>query len=259
MLQYKQKMKSLFASLLLGFLIVLFWHTGYGLSCLFLIVPVIFWAVLLHDMYGFRLSVRRCQAACWLDESTPLYRLMTGGIFVFVVSAVESALLAAILALFIPTLSFLELSLLLVDAFALLWLYRRFDGASFFKKPVRSYAGKRLLAHMSALALTALFLIVALEQTPPPYLHDSLSHTIDAATLQTFSRCGALDTLMRLVQAFLAAKWWVMLSMSATQMAPLIKSALWTLFLAGNYLAMLAYGLYILHLYTLLRRLGDEK
>ncbi len=250
-------MKKIF--LLLSTLILLIWYQGFRFSCLFGIIFIPIFGILLHQIYFFKISIKKCQLACYLQTSSFYYKLMNTSFIITLKSIAEALILTTALLLFLTTLTTLEITILFIDSFILFFLYQLFTTAKWFKESIKSYAIIFFSSHINALFLTLFFTWNSFYQTPPSYIHDSLIQTLQAAYNIHLSDCSAIDTMLSYIQLLQALKWWIILHILATEISSFLKVLLWILFITGNYLALFSFSRYTLYLTYLLERIADGK
>ncbi len=243
------------ASLSLGILIILFWHFSYRVSCLSLIFPILAGLLIFNGVYEFKIKKRECTAECYFEKRAFLYKIFTRKGIIFIHSTISAAILATALSLFLTDLDKESCAVLLIGIPLSIFLYDFLLKRGSLKKHVAKNASSTI----NALILTLTLLTLSLYRTPPEYVNESLAKTIELSVKKPLSKCETIDAVLVCLKYAKAVKWWMILKFSLIDLKYFIKLIVWILFLIGNYMALLAFGKYILEIKTLTEKFTDEK
>jgi hypothetical protein len=214
------------------------WHLGYGyLPCyaaLALLVPIVLFVLL--GMLEVGLLRRRAFLNMYLRRDSLFFRLLRGGILLFLWQTLKAVVLGVLLV--IGSISWSPETWLVLGADALLlpaaYLLALRATASHARPEFQGMLVRRILTPVNAFA--ALLVIVAVEfHTPHPDLRDrTLVEAVRERTEQVQTQCEGVGILARGAAAVETASWWLAETQFTRRELLSVAPAAWLAFLGAS-------------------------
>ena len=258
-------MIALVSAIATGPALLLIWSLVYPAQCWVLALPT-FIALSLTLAARDRIRRRReCLANCYFVNGSLLHRLLRSMIAITLAAFFVSAALTTILLVSVPSRGFEVLALLALDSLAITLLYFGFfqlaGGLLKVNQAFRSLFARNWAVAVNVPLVLVALLMIQLHQTPPAYIDPSLDlgATMHAASLNVSSRCGIVDTLIRLNREAEAFSWWLMIKGTGAIEDSRLRWVAWIFFLLSGTLGLLAYSRLCTQLVYYAHRLGEKR
>lgn len=255
-------LKVYIASLLLIYLILFSWISGYQMGCYMLFFPLLMLLIISHSFIELKMQERLCFKSCFFQEGSLLAKIVSSKVLVTLFSLVVSMIMtlsALIVAIDFP--KELWIYILTLNMIMMLLLYRWFQ--YILRNSVTEHY-RRLLAREWSANIATLFLIsfamyIYYSGYEPLYLDSRLEVSMINASNMILSECSLLETLLKLHKESDALFWWVVVHGSHYIEYELLKLAIWVLFLLLNSLALLGINRFIMQVIYLAESILQPK
>jgi hypothetical protein len=247
-------MNKQLAIIFLSLLVLMIWKTSYSLTCFSLIIPAMIVGILFFNSFQLQSEKKKCFANCYFNQNSIWYKLFTKRFLVFIISIILSLILTLSLSLAIIRADVIDIVVFLVDTILILYLYNRLKKNNSFNEKIKYPILKHTVSWINGALISILYIFITLNETPPSYLSNDLTKTIQQASIEVASNCKIIDYPSRLSAELSAEKWWLMINATIklknqqNQKEEWLVKLLWVLFLVGNYLAFYAFSRYVTEL-----------
>jgi len=234
-------------SAFLAFLLLVLFNFTIQDSCYSVFIPFIVSLIILKNSYDLYFTRKLCIADCFFNKNTKIYTIITGKIFILIISFIISVFLSTVLMLSIMSYTdnfMLQISILFIDIFILIFLQKLFMANKIIKKNKNNIFITNLTSWINAIFLSTIFMFYSLNAKPPAYINNDIFVTIKKASLKTTTKCKVLKKLLLISNGLDGMKNWILLNY---QLNTTFNSYLLIVILfIGNFTMSFAYGRYIL-------------
>jgi hypothetical protein len=242
----KQKLAAAF----IGFILLLLWLELSKYTVYSLVIPAVFLGFISWNSYTYAKAKKICLGKCYFSESSLFYYFWTRKTYIFIVALFIGLLLTASLVFASFTFNSIDIGILFLDTFILVYLYTFLENSKTFNAKVKRPILKNITAWVNSLFLVTVFFIIALYQTPPEYIQADLKSTLDFLNEKNYSKSQLIDTLAYASSVMVATKWWLVSKAEFLLENESLKKVIWFLQLMGSYMMVFAYSRFILEIVT---------
>ncbi len=252
-------MNKRLAVALVGFFLFYLWIEASKLWSYSLALPILFWVLITRNGYSYAKAKKICLANCYFEKRSLFYYLWTRKIYIFLVSFFVGTLLTSILVFASLQFTVMEIIVLLLDSFFLVFFYTILSKNGTLKERVKGPILKNISAWLGATIVVIVLFVSAYHQTPPEYLRPDLIATLSEIEKEHYSNSAEIDLLAYIVSSVVAIKWWILTQATLAFGENYLVKFFWLLQLFGNYLMAFAYGRYLLELVDLVPTESDRR
>jgi len=239
-IEFKEYLKLLLATLLTLSLVLFSWLESYDKYSLSLIFPLIILLFISYGLIEIRVQERRCIKRCYFKEKSIITRILSSKIFLTIFSIIISILMSISISYSVIsfTLNWWLYLLLHSMVATFLYLYIIKITISLIKEPYNRIFAKEWSGYIMLLSIIPIFVYSTLNGYVPPYIETSLEQTIMNASISISSNCEITDYIFKISREIDAILWWLILNSTAHIEQFWLRGLIWIGFILYNSLVL---------------------
>jgi len=236
-------LKELALSIVAIFLL-LSWQLIYSYTCFAVLLLAASVFIITHSLSGYLIERRKCFRECFFEQSSIVYKLLSGRLLIGFVAFVMAVLFSLFLFSAVVSWRVDMWVIIVIDVVILAFIYRLL--AYFFAASLKEKMAKHILkswsVQINTLLLTLFMLLYNYETLKTPdYIGSSLQETLQASSELYHSECSLIDSLVELSTTQEATLWYITLYIDSRLETHDAKWLLWLFFLLNG--GIVYYGL----------------
>jgi hypothetical protein len=262
MLGFKIRTIRTIGILLLGFTLLLIWKLVYHIGCYTMVLPIVIGIIIMLSVRESFIKSKACVADCYFKDKSFFDTLMRGRIFVNILSLIVSLVLSLTLMLYLTISSLNELVFLFFDIFIIyilyIWLINSTKNS--LNDKIRYSIIKDWVVSINSFLFLLVLIYIKLNSYVPSYIENSLTQSIENASILMHSSCNVVDYLVKVNIEKEAMSWWLMLNINHNIDNENYRLISWIIFLLNGGLSMFAYSRFMIQLLDFSYRMkkGDK-
>lgn len=240
----KNIIKLLFASFLLFFLLILSWRSFYESSCLALVFPIVWTAVISQSIFDIKMRKRFCFRNCFFNEGSFFYRIFSSALLIIIYAILLSSIMVLtmmyeIIVYETGILMYLVFHVILV-VFIFVFFIDYFSRT--LKKEYQEIFVREWTVKLSAAFFFVAYAFYIYNGYVPVYLESTIKDTMVSASNSIGSSCAITDYLLRLKAEIDSLLWW---GVDQSTGVKKISTLTWVLFIIINGFAILGLNRFV--------------